>query len=65
MTNNDEKLKIALEALVELRDHPCGNENDAVKMNSIAKKAVLEIQLHHFSVERSHVVAEVAPGVQV
>ena len=62
---DDEKLKIALEALLEIRDHRFGSEDDAVQMHNIAKKAVLEIQLHHFSVERSHVVAEVAPGVQV
>ena len=61
---DDEKLKIALEALVELRDHPCGNENDAVKMHDIARKAVFQIQLHHFAVKRSWVVSEVASGVQ-
>jgi hypothetical protein len=62
---DDEKLKIALEALKELRDHRFGSEGDGVQMHDIAKKAVLEIQLHHFAVERSWVVAEVAPGVQV
>lgn len=58
-----EKLKIALEALKELRDHPYGHENDAVQMHDIARDALREIQREHYLGTPSPVVAEVLAGV--
>ena len=51
-------LKIALEALLELKDHSTNEDGDAVFMRNIAREAIREIRREHYLAEPSPVVAE-------
>ena len=55
----DEKLRIALEALLALKDHPVSNADHARLMCEIAIKAIQQVQRDHYLVEHSSTVAEV------
>ena len=57
-------LKIALEALLELKDHSTNKDGAAVFMRSIAREAIREIQREHYLVEPSPVVGELLAGVK-
>lgn len=58
-------LKIALEALLELKSHPTSSEYDAVYMKYIVQGALQEIQREHYLGSPSPIVHELLTGVGV
>lgn len=62
---DDEKLKIALDALSQIADHSAADGDDAWRMLDIAQKALRGIQRSHYLVEPSPVVAEKLVGVRL
>lgn len=59
----DDKLRIALEALLDIRKHSITNDHDAYQMRQMATKAIQEIQREHYLGDPSPTVHEVLAGV--
>jgi hypothetical protein len=65
MTPTEVKLKIAIDALLEIRDYHPETADDAADMRRIAVDALFEIQRDHHLGEPSPVVHEVLAGVKL
>lgn len=64
MSESDVQLKIALEALLDLKRMPFADEDDAYRLHERSIKALHAIVREHYLGEPSPVVREVLAGVK-